>query len=84
MTAELIISLGAWGAFAVLLAMLWQHKTECNQRQQDMGKLMEAVAELQREFGNREGGMVKSLHDFKAEIRTALARTSLARKDGDR
>lgn len=66
MSVEVIAAFGiTWGALAFLFVWILA-------KQEKLGAITEALKKLEREIGNRDSGMVKSLHDFKTEVRTAL------------
>lgn len=66
MSPEIIVAFGlTWSAIGFLFVWVIT-------KQEKFGALMEIVNGLKKEIGDRDGGMVKSLHDFKAEVRAAL------------
>lgn len=47
MSPEIIAAFAiTWGAIGSLFVVLWNHVGKCNERQQQMGELIEAVREL--------------------------------------
>ncbi|HEX3643028.1 MAG TPA: hypothetical protein VHV10_17220 [Ktedonobacteraceae bacterium] len=66
MSTEIIVAFSlTWSAIGFLF--IWVLA-----KQEKLGALVEAVSAMKKEIGDRDSGMVKSLHDFKTEVRTAL------------
>lgn len=66
MSTEVIAAFGiTWSAIAFLF--IWVLA-----KQEKFGALVEAISAIKKQIGDQDGGLIKSLHDFKTEVRTAL------------